>query len=121
MVPHATRHLQDGIEIRTLQQWMGHGNIASTVVYLKGVRNADIQNRINKGSFAAFARRFAVVQKTREYADPQNSLGRIDPRLSMARITAAHSLGARPAPQVDRQNPSGNSNVPAEHHCRRNS
>jgi hypothetical protein len=34
---------------------MGHRDIASTMVYLKGVRNADIQNRINKGRLAAFA------------------------------------------------------------------
>jgi integrase len=52
---YATRHLQDGVDIRTLQGWMGHRDIASTMVYLKGVRNADIQNRINKGSLAAFA------------------------------------------------------------------
>ncbi|MGO8950143.1 MAG: hypothetical protein ACLQUY_21300, partial [Ktedonobacterales bacterium] len=26
---HATRHLQDGIDIRTLQGWMGHRDIAS--------------------------------------------------------------------------------------------
>ena len=52
---YATRHLQDGIDIRTLQQWMGHRDIASTMVYLKGVRNRDIQARINKGSLASFA------------------------------------------------------------------
>jgi integrase len=52
---YATRHLQDGIDIRTLQQWMGHRDIASTMVYLKGVRNRDIQARLNKGSLAAFA------------------------------------------------------------------
>jgi integrase/recombinase XerD len=52
---YATRHLQDGIDIRTLQQWMGHRDIGSTMVYLKGVRNGDIQARINKGSLAAFA------------------------------------------------------------------
>jgi integrase/recombinase XerD len=52
---YATRHLQDGIDIRTLQQWMGHRDIGSTMVYLKGVRNRDIQARINKGSLAAFA------------------------------------------------------------------
>jgi len=40
---YATRHLQDGIDI------------ASTMVYLKGVRNRDIQSRLNKGSLAAFA------------------------------------------------------------------
>jgi hypothetical protein len=48
----ATRHLQDGIDIRTLQQWMGHRDIGSTMVYLKGVRNSDIQVRLNKGSRA---------------------------------------------------------------------
>ena len=52
---YATRHLQDGIDIRTLQQWMGHRDIASTMVYPKGVRNSDIQVRLNKGSLAAFA------------------------------------------------------------------
>ena len=52
---YATRHLQDGIDIRTLQQWMGHRDIASTMVYLKGVRNSDIQVRLNRGSLAAFA------------------------------------------------------------------
>lgn len=52
---YATRHLQDGIDIRTLQQWMGHRDIASTMVYLKGVRNSDVQARINRGSLAAFA------------------------------------------------------------------
>jgi hypothetical protein len=36
-------------------QWMGHRDIASTMVYLKGVRNSDVQARINKGSLAAFA------------------------------------------------------------------
>jgi len=39
--PHiATKAPQDGIDIRTLQQWMGHRDIASTMVYLKGVRIA---------------------------------------------------------------------------------
>jgi len=52
---YATRHLQDGIDIRTLQQWMGHRDIASTMVYLKGLRNRDVQQRIDNGSLAAFA------------------------------------------------------------------
>jgi integrase/recombinase XerD len=47
--------LQDGIDIRTLQKWMGHRDIASTMVYLKGVRNRDIQARLKRGSLAAFA------------------------------------------------------------------
>jgi integrase/recombinase XerD len=59
---YATRHLQDGIDIRTLQQSMGHRDIASTMVYLKGVRNRDIQARLNKGSLAAFAHRPGTPQ-----------------------------------------------------------
>jgi integrase/recombinase XerD len=46
---YATRHLQDGIDIRTFQQWMGHRDIASTMVYLKGVRNSDIQGPDQQG------------------------------------------------------------------------
>jgi len=34
---------------------MGHRDIASTMVYLKGMRNRDVQARLNKGSLAAFA------------------------------------------------------------------
>jgi integrase len=47
--------LRRGPDIRTIQQWMGHRDIVSTMVYLKGVRNSDIQVRLNKGSLAAFA------------------------------------------------------------------
>jgi integrase/recombinase XerD len=52
---YATRHLQDGIDIRTLQGVEGTVNIASTMIYLKGVRNSDIQARLKKDSLAAFA------------------------------------------------------------------
>jgi len=52
---YATRNLQDGVDIRTLQLWMGHRDIASTMVYLKGVRNSDISAKLDKGSLAAFA------------------------------------------------------------------
>jgi hypothetical protein len=34
---------------------MGHRDIASTMVYLKGVRNRDIQARFNSATLAAFA------------------------------------------------------------------
>lgn len=52
---YATRHLQDGIDVRTVQNWLGHRDIASTMVYLKGVRNKDIQQRLNQGALAALA------------------------------------------------------------------
>jgi len=46
----------DGIDIRTLASNGWDTAISpSTMVYLKGVRNSDVQVRINKGSLAAFA------------------------------------------------------------------
>jgi hypothetical protein len=33
----------------------GHRDIASTMVYLKGVRNSDIHAHIDKGNLASFA------------------------------------------------------------------
>jgi len=35
----ATEHLRHGVDIRTLQSWMGHRDIKSTMVYLKGVQS----------------------------------------------------------------------------------
>jgi hypothetical protein len=32
----ATNHLRDGVDIRTVQSWLGHRDIKSTMVYLKG-------------------------------------------------------------------------------------
>jgi integrase len=52
----ATRNLQDGIcDIRTLQQWLGHSDLASTMVYLKAVRNKDVLHKVNSSALAAFA------------------------------------------------------------------
>jgi hypothetical protein len=48
------------IDIRTLLQWMGHRDIASTMVYLKGVRNRDIQ----AGSTRAASRPLRKVSTT---------------------------------------------------------
>lgn len=52
----ATRNLQDHIcDIKTLQNWMGHKDLASTMIYLKAVRNKDVMARVNTGELAAFA------------------------------------------------------------------
>jgi integrase len=52
----ATRNLQDGIcDIRTLQTWMGHKDLASTMVYLKAVRNKDVVAKLNRSSLADLA------------------------------------------------------------------
>jgi integrase/recombinase XerD len=52
----ATRHLQDGTcDIRTLQTWLGHSDLASTMVYLKAVRSKDVTHRVNSSALAEFA------------------------------------------------------------------
>jgi integrase len=52
----ATRNLQEHVcDIRTLQLWLGHSDLASTMVYLKAVRNKDIAARVNGSELAAFA------------------------------------------------------------------
>lgn len=51
----ATEHLRHGIDIRTLQTWLGHRDIKSTMVYLKGVQSRDALAKVNAGSLAAYA------------------------------------------------------------------
>lgn len=49
----ATNHLRDGVDIRTVQSWLGHRDIQSTMVYLKGVRSKDAAAKVNSGELAA--------------------------------------------------------------------
>ena len=50
----ATEHLRHGIDVRTLQSWMGHRDIQSTMVYLKGIQSKDALDKVNAGSLAAY-------------------------------------------------------------------
>lgn len=50
----ATEHLRHGVDIRTLQTWMGHRDIKSTMVYLKGVQSKDAPAKVNAGALAAY-------------------------------------------------------------------
>src|SRR6266496_4748054 len=50
----ATEHLRCGIDIRTLQGWMRHRDIKSTMVYLKGVQSKDALAKVNAGALAAY-------------------------------------------------------------------
>jgi len=50
----ATQHLRDSVDIRTLQDWMGHRSIKSTMVYLKGIQSKDALAKVNAGALAAF-------------------------------------------------------------------
>ena len=50
----ATRNFQDHVcDIKTLQNWMGHKDLASTMVYLKAVRNKNVMARVNSSELAA--------------------------------------------------------------------
>jgi integrase/recombinase XerD len=49
----ATNHLRDGVDIRTVQSWLGHRDIKSTMVYLKGIRSKDAAQKVNGGELAA--------------------------------------------------------------------
>jgi integrase len=50
----ATEHLRHGVDIRTLQNWMGHRDIKSTMVYLKGVQSKDALAKVNAGALAVY-------------------------------------------------------------------
>ena len=49
----ATNHLRDGVDIRTVQSWLGHRDIKSTMVYLKGIRSKDAAHKVNSGELAS--------------------------------------------------------------------
>lgn len=38
---YATMHLRHSVDIQTVQGWLGHSYIQSTMVYLKGVQSID--------------------------------------------------------------------------------
>jgi len=50
----ATGHLRSGVDIRTVQAWLGHRDIKSTMVYLKGIQSKDAFARINGGELAGY-------------------------------------------------------------------
>jgi integrase/recombinase XerD len=50
----ATMHLQAGVDLRTVQAWMGHVDLESTMRYLKPARGAAIQAKVN-ATFAGLA------------------------------------------------------------------
>jgi integrase len=52
----ATGHLRSGVDIRTVQVWLGHRDIKSTMVCLKGIQSKDAFARINAGELAGFCR-----------------------------------------------------------------
>jgi integrase/recombinase XerD len=49
----ATMHLRGGVDLRTVQHWMGHKDLASTMRYLKPARGKEVLQKVN----ATFPRR----------------------------------------------------------------
>ena len=43
----ATRCLWGGVDLRTVQQWLGHSDMESTMRYLKPARNQAVQEKVN--------------------------------------------------------------------------
>ena len=44
----ATRCLWAGVDLRTVQQWLGHSDMESTMRYLKPARNAAVREKVNE-------------------------------------------------------------------------
>ena len=44
----ATRCLWAGVDLRTVQQWLGHSDMESTMRYLKPARNEAVRDKVNQ-------------------------------------------------------------------------
>ena len=44
----ATRYLWAGVDLRTVQQWLGHSDMESTMRYLKPSRSLQVQGKVNE-------------------------------------------------------------------------
>lgn len=62
---YATTCLESGVSIRTLQEWLGHSDLESTMIYLKYVRRKDIQRLVDSSDLAALAAPCSVASKPR--------------------------------------------------------
>jgi integrase len=82
----ATNHLRDGVDIRTVQAWLGHRDIKSTMVYLKGIRSKDAAQKVNSGELAAL-----VAWKTKGKSNYEGS-----PQMRLFSILRGKTATERP-------------------------
>jgi integrase/recombinase XerD len=66
----ATTSLEHGVSIRTLQEWLGHSDLESTMVYLKLVRRRDIHQVLDTSQMAGIAAE-SLGLKTAVHANKQ--------------------------------------------------
>jgi integrase/recombinase XerD len=76
---YATNCLEDGASIRTVQEWLGHSDLESTMIYLKYVRRKDIQQLVDNSEMAGLANQISV---TREAKKPDVSAGKMRTNLT---------------------------------------
>jgi len=70
----ATVNLEGNVcSIRKLQEWLGHKDLASTMVYLKYVRGKDVQERLDNSELAGFAIPQALKQSSQEIDRPSRA------------------------------------------------
>jgi len=50
----ATRHLQKGVDLRTVQDWLGHKDLESTMRYLQPAKGKAVRQKVN-ATFSAVA------------------------------------------------------------------
>lgn len=64
----ATNSLEAGVSIRTLQEWLGHSDLASTMIYLKYVGREGVQELLDKSAMAEYASNSLSPLSTSEVA-----------------------------------------------------
>ena len=60
------------MSIRTLQEWMGHSDIETTMIYLKFVKRKDIAQIIDRGQLGQLAAQFVPAELPTTAPCPDN-------------------------------------------------
>ena len=69
----ATMHLQAGVDLRTVQAWLGHKDLASTMRYLKPARGREVRERFNR-TFTELSAKPRPIPQPADHEYEQQSL-----------------------------------------------